>query len=287
MADTSKERVEARRRKDLAEFLKAKRAVLKPSEFGVPSLGRRRAPGLRREELAQISGIGLSWYTSLEQGRDIQVSKKLLERLTHALRLSPHDAAYLSSLAAHPISEVHEPFGEVIHVLQLALDGYSGGPAFVTDEAFDVLAFNQLANFVYRFDAYDGPHAANIAWRLFMDPYRRGIFASWAEWAEYSVGLLRAQCARFSGHKRLEQLVSDLVAASPEFGRMWEASRKSGAGSYLPSEIRFTIADFGILEFLSLRLRIVTNPDWLLVQLIPANEKAARAVQTIRARQTK
>jgi len=283
MTETSKNNAEARRRRDLAEFLKAKRACLKPSDFGLPSLGRRRAPGLRREELAQISGIGISWYTSLEQGRDIQVSKDLLQRLTSALRLSPHDAAYLSSLASHPVSEVHDSFAEILPMLQIALDGFSAGPAFVTDEAFDVMAFNGLGNFIYRFDTYDGPHAENIAWRLFMDPYRRGIFAAWPEWAALSVGILRAQCARLSGNKRLQQLVEDLLDASPEFGQMWEASRKSGAGSYVPSEIRFNIADFGILTFLSLRLRIVTNPDWLLVQLIPADAKTACAVVEIRA----
>jgi transcriptional regulator with XRE-family HTH domain len=161
----------------------------------LPHLGRRRAPGLRRQELAQISGIGVSWYTSLEQGRDIQVSKELLQRLVSALRLSPHDAAYLSSLADHPVLEIREPSGELLKVLQIALDGFTAGPAFVTDEAFDVIAFNQLGNFIYGFDNYDGPHAANIAWRLFIDPYRRGIFVAWREWAAQCVGLLRAQCA--------------------------------------------------------------------------------------------
>ncbi len=285
MAQGSKDRADERRRKDLAEFLKARRATLKPSDFGLPNLGRRRAPGLRREELAQISGIGVSWYTSLEQGRDIQVSKKLLQRLVSALRLSPHDAAYLSSLADHPVLEVCEPSGEISEMLQVALDGFTAGPAFVTDEAFDVIAFNQLADFIYGFGKYDGPHAANIAWRLFMDPYRRGIFVAWREWATQSVGLLRAQCARYSSNAKLEQLVEDLLVASPEFAKMWDASRRSGAASYLPNGISFTIAGFGILNFLSLRLRMITNPDWLLVHLIPADENTADAVRRMRVGQ--
>jgi transcriptional regulator with XRE-family HTH domain len=131
MAEQSKDDVEARRRKDLAEFLRTKRAALKPGDFGLPTSRRRRAPELLREELAQISGIGVTWYTWLEQGRDIQVSTDLLQRLTRALRLSPHDAAYLFSLTAHPAPEVREPLPGIADMLQVAFDGYSAGPAFV------------------------------------------------------------------------------------------------------------------------------------------------------------
>jgi hypothetical protein len=86
-----------------------------------------------------------------------------------------------------------------------------------------------------------------------------------------------------SGNAKLEELLEDLLVSSPEFAKMWDASRRSGAGSYLPNEIGFTIAGFGILSFLSLRLRIITNPDWLIVHLIPADEYTADAVGRIRA----
>jgi transcriptional regulator with XRE-family HTH domain len=284
MADNPKDNVEARRRKDLAEFLRSKRAALKPGDFGLPTSRRRRAPGLLREELAQISGIGITWYTWLEQGRDIQVSTDLLQRLTRALRLSPHDAAYLFSLAAHPAPEVREPLPGIAAMLQVALDGYSAGPAFVGDEIFDVLAFNHVGNFIYRFDDYDGPRPRNHYWRLFMDPYRRGIHVSWPEWAEFGVGILRAQYASHLGNKKLEKLVEDLLAASPDFRQLWDASKKSGTSSYSPGIVQFKIPGFGTLNFLSLRLKIITNPDWLVVLLIPADDKTATAVREINAR---
>src|SRR5205814_7325092 len=151
--------LESRRRRDLGEFLRAKRALLKPIDFGLPTLGRRRAPGLRREEVAQISGIGVTWYTWLEQGRDIRVSDDLLRRLTRVLRLSPHESNYLCSLAGRHLTAPAHPDVNLADGVQAVLDGYSLGPAFVLDLVGNVLAFNRVGDIIYRFTDYDG------AWR--------------------------------------------------------------------------------------------------------------------------
>lgn len=157
MAEVIERDSEVRRRRDLGEFLRAKRAALKASDFGVPTSGRRRAPGLRREELAQIAGIGITWYTWLEQGRDIQVSVDLLQRLTRALRLSPHDVAYLFSLASQPLTTLPKEGPELVESLQTVLDGYTFGPAFAADLVGNTLAFNLIGDFVYHFSGYNGP----------------------------------------------------------------------------------------------------------------------------------
>ena len=113
--------------------MKPKRAALRPEDFGLSASGRRRTPGLRREELAQVSGVGVTWYTWLEQGRDIRVSAELLQRLSRTLRLSPHDAVYLYSLADQAPADIHADSQNVIEGLQAVLDGYASGPAFAID----------------------------------------------------------------------------------------------------------------------------------------------------------
>src|SRR5215467_4133869 len=155
---------------ELREFLQARRAALKPENLGFQGIGRRRAPGLRREEVASIAGVGLTWYTWLEQGRDIRVSEDMLQRLALALNLSPHDTAYLFSLAGRRPPEVRALSIKIDSSIQLALDGFKAGPGFVLNARMDTVAFNRLAEAIYRFDNFDGPLARNNVWRLFMDP---------------------------------------------------------------------------------------------------------------------
>jgi transcriptional regulator with XRE-family HTH domain len=251
--------LESRRRRDLGEFLRAKRALLKPSDFGLPTSGRRRAPGLRREEVAQISGIGVTWYTWLEQGRDIRVSDDLLRRLTRVLRLSPHEATYLCSLAGRhltvpPHTDLRLPEG-----VQGVLDGYSLGPAFVLDLVGNVLAFNRIGDFIYRFTDYDGPRRENHLWRLFMDPYRMQLHVDWPDFARYVVGLMRGVFPIHSDDSDFHQLVEDLHNSSPQFRAMWEKSAQQGATSLAPSRVHFQVPELGCLNFLSVRFEVPTN----------------------------
>jgi transcriptional regulator with XRE-family HTH domain len=276
MANLESDELEARRRKDLAEFLRAKRAALKPGDFGLLNTGRRRAPGLRREELAQISGIGVTWYTWLEQGRDINVSTDLLQRLTRTLRLSPHDAAYLFSLAGQSLAPVPPEGRGLVDGLQTVLDGYVLGPAIVFDLPGNTLAFNRIGNFVYHFSGYDGPWGDNIFWRLFMDPSRRQLYLDWPDFARYSVGLMRGLYASRRDDSSLHGMIDDLRRLSPEFHRLWSETAQQGTSSYAPNRVRLRVSELGELNFLSVRLTILTS-GWA-VFLAPVDARTTTAM---------
>lgn len=264
--------------RDLGEFLRSKRAALQPGHFGLPTFGRRRVPGLRREEFASLAGVGLTWYTWLEQGRDIQFSMETLLRVARALKLSSSDTAYLFSLARRPAPEIRESSSGLEATLQAVLDGYITGPAFACNEMFDVVAFNKLAELIYRFGNCQGSHARNLPWRLFTDTYWRQLYVSWLDWASYCVGLVRAKYPIQRGHARFEQLLTNLLTTSADFKRLWNVSRRNGTSSYAPGPVLLNVPKFGILSFTAIRLSILTNPDWLVVFLSPADSRTATAL---------
>jgi transcriptional regulator with XRE-family HTH domain len=272
-----KDALEVQRRRDLGEFLRAKRGALKPNEFGLPTFGRRRAPGLRREEVAQISGIGLTWYTWLEQGREIHVSPDLLQRLTRFLRLSPHDAAYLFSLAGQSLTALPRDAPGLIEGLQTVLDGYMFGPAAVFDLIGNTLAFNLIGDFIYHFNDYEGPWGDNIFWRLFTDPYRRQLYVDWPDFARYGVGLMRGLYASRKDDSAYHAMIEDLCRSSPDFQHMWNESAQQGTSSYAPNRIRMKVSGVGALNFLSVRLEIPMKEAWT-VFLSPMDEGTTRAM---------
>lgn len=271
-------------RRELGEFLQAKRAGLKPADLRLHTFGPRRVTGLRREELAAAAGVGVSWYTWLEQGRNIHVSSEMLERVASTLRLSSSDTAYLFSLAGRQPPEIREVTPRLDAALQTVLDGYTSGPAFAYDEFFDVLAFNRLADFVYRFDDYDGPRGRNMIWRNFMDPYRRQLYVAWQEMATMAVGLVRGVYASHKSNQRLEQLLKDLCSGSPEFDRLWKMSRRTGTSSYVPNQFRFNVPRVGILSFIAVRMAMATRADWLVIFLSPTDKETAKVMGRMTSR---
>jgi transcriptional regulator with XRE-family HTH domain len=271
----------ARYLRELGEFLQARRAALKPGDLGLPSSGRRRVEGLRREELASAAGVGVTWYTWLEQGRDIRVSSEMLQSIARTLRLSSSDAAYLFSLAGKHAPEIRESTPKLESTIKAVLDGYTSGPAFAMDELFNVRGFNRVADFIYRFDGYPGSRSRNIIWRDFLDADRKQLYVSWRENATVAVGFLRSVYAKRREDPELEQLIKDLSGASAEFSRIWDASRRRGPSSYAPAEVQLNLPGTGVLKFTSVRLKILTNPDWLVVLMSPADDETATAVSRL------
>jgi transcriptional regulator with XRE-family HTH domain len=267
------------RRRELGEFLQARRAALKPADLGLKAVGRRRAPGLRREEIASLAGIGVTWYTWLEQGRDIRVSIDMLQRLSRSMRLSPHDAAYLFALAGHRGPETSEYSDSLEDAFQVAVNGFNAGPALVYDSLGKVLAFNFRADYLYRFDDYKGPWSRNLVWRLFMDSTRKQLYVDWEDFAIYTTGLLRALYAEQSTNSELHKFLDELCRASADFDRFWKSSRRKGTSSFGPSPLRFRVPTLGILTFVYLRLPIATHPGWWLVLGTPADERTASAMK--------
>jgi transcriptional regulator with XRE-family HTH domain len=267
------------RREAISRFLSARRAAISPDAVGLPGGSRRRTPGLRREEVATLAGIGVTWYTWFEQGRDIHVSARALERIARALRMTPSDTEYLFSITGIPRAEP-EPNSEdhVDAYVQDTLDGFQTGPAFFASPCWDVLAYNRLADAVFEYDGCDGPFARNHYWRFFMDPKRRAKYLDPKTLGEISVGQLRIMHGRMPDNAHFNDLIRELCAGSKEFRRLWETHHTA-----LPLEsvsIGMKLPRFGPLHFTSARFRTLYSQQ-LLIMLPPADERTAEAMREL------
>lgn len=281
--DAKKRLDAAQRRRDLGRFLKAKRSLLQPGDVGLPSLGRRRTPGLRREEIAQVAEIGVTWYTWLEQGRDINVSVETFQRLARTLRLSPHDASYLFSLAGYRIPEIQAPEEGLCATLQGLLVAHTW-PGVALNALFDLVGHNDLANSIFRFDQGEGSRGRNQIWRMFMEPARRELHVDWPDCARSAVGLLRAAYAERKDDGALLRLVEELCDASPEFEGLWEESSRIGLHSQSPSGLRLRVPGMGLLHFFPIRLGVPMHPGWYVMLLQPADRCTAETLGRMRER---
>jgi transcriptional regulator with XRE-family HTH domain len=262
-----------RHRHELKEFLRARREALRPESVGLPAGMRRRTPGLRREEVALLAGVGVTWYTWLEQGRDIVVSREALSRIGRALRLTPTDLAYLFSLGAPP-AEAAPAVGIDRHVLAV-VNGLTTLPALVLNPRFDVLAFNALADEVFQFGKQETALAANHAWRLFMDPVRQQVYADSLDAAmSRTVGILRANYATRIGDPPFEELLTGLRAGSERFARMWDEQRTA---SFDEPDTWTLETRLGRLNVTVVRFFLQRAQDCVLSTLSPTDDRTAAA----------
>jgi hypothetical protein len=202
------------RRTELATFLRSRRAAIDPETFGIPKGTRRRTPGLRREEIALRANIGLTWYTWLEQGRDIQVSREVVGRIAAAMCLSSSDQVYLASLTDQPIATKEQAPDDAVQEAQDVLDGFIAGPAMFWNYRFDCIASNHLANVIYDWSDSSEPFARNMLWRAFMDPERKQMYAGTESSLHNAIGMLRSRYASHLGDPYFESLVKVMLEGS-------------------------------------------------------------------------
>jgi transcriptional regulator with XRE-family HTH domain len=216
-----RERVQ--RRAGLTDFLQNRRARLHPEQFHLPAFGRRRTRGLRREELAQLVGVGVSWYTWLEQGRDIQVSDQVLERIASILQLNSEERRHLFLLAQGPVAPLTEQDRKK-HTpnitAQTILDGFTY-PALLFDELVNVVGWNECANRVFGDYSRRSGRERNALWFHFMHPSARSLRVHWEREARGCVASLRARHDRYPDDRWLNELIAELQQASPEFRAWW------------------------------------------------------------------
>jgi transcriptional regulator with XRE-family HTH domain len=237
----------ARRRAELADFLRARRNGLRPEDVGLPGGGRRRTPGLRREELAQLADVGTTWYTWLEQGRDVRASVTVLESLAKALRLSPAERAHLIRLGrGEPAPPLPAQRETVSPALRRLIDSLDPNPAYLLGRRWDFLAYNRAAAAL--FPELDGipPAERNQVWLVFMHPAWRALYPDWEIAARRLLARFRATQAEHVGDPAFESLVERLLQASPEFRRWWSEHEVLGSGEGR-KEIDHPVA--GRLEF--------------------------------------
>lgn len=213
-------------RAELGEFLRSRRARLRPEDVGLPDYGRhRRVPGLRREELAQLAGVSVAYYTRLEQGHGQNVSAEILDAIARALRLDGTERAHLSHLAGpkpHKRRQAPRP-QQVRPELRTLLDAMDGVPAYLVGRRQDVIGWNRLAAAVFGdFGKLPAPER-NLVRLVFLDPATAELYADWECRACEVVSNLRVYAGQFPDDERLSALVGELSVKNEEFRRLWAA----------------------------------------------------------------
>ncbi|MFE3854458.1 helix-turn-helix transcriptional regulator [Streptomyces griseorubiginosus] len=213
-------------RAELGEFLRTRRARLKPEDVGLRSFGRyRRVPGLRREELAQLAGVSVAYYTRLEQGNGRHVSAEVLDAIARALRLSEAEHAHLTHLAK-PKQHKKKPAGRTQQVrgpLRTLLDTMDGGPAILVGRRSDILAWNRMTATVFGDWAELPAHERNWARMVFLRPEYRDLLVDWEHKAIDVVSQLRMDAGSHPDDPRVSALVGEPSVKSEEFRLLWAA----------------------------------------------------------------
>jgi transcriptional regulator with XRE-family HTH domain len=209
-------------RADLGHFLQTRRRLLKPADVGLPATGRRRTEGLRREEVANLAGVSVSWYTWLEQGRPINASRDVLNALARTLRLDEIECAHMLALAGHSARVVAVPgrVGVPTGLLRL-LGALEPCPAYLIDGRWNVLAWNAGQERLFpRFATIDSPDR-NLVWIVFCDLGARALIGDWENEARRVLSQFRAETIGLADDLDHQALVGRLQVASPEFAEWW------------------------------------------------------------------
>jgi len=265
-ASSTHAELEARRRQSGA-FLRSRRERLTPSEVGLPNGFRRRTPGLRREEVALLAGVGTTWYTWLEQGRDVQPSAEVLSALADALRLDPAERRHLYLLNDRTPPEPGSLGPErVEEPLRRMLDSLTGQPAYVLGRRWDILAWNRAAALLFGdYQKLTGDER-NCMHLVFADEAHRRLLVDWVELAQAVLAMFRADSARHAGAPDFERLIAKLANESPEFRQWWP--RQDVRGS-LTGYKRILHPIAGRLNFEYSSFAVTSQPDMKLIVYTP------------------
>jgi len=216
-------------RRQLTDFLKGCRARLAPVEVGLPDTARRRTPGLRREDVAALAGVSVTWYTWLEQGRDIQVSADVLERICTTLRMSADEREYLFALVQHrPAPRVAGGTNEVSPTIARMLEALAV-PAIVMTVRWDVIAWNQLANKVFRdYDKMAANERNLLRILLIEDQAYQCDPVAYEATARRILSKFRVDYSQSPDDPAFEELIDELTARCPIFRRLWNSPEVTG-----------------------------------------------------------
>lgn len=258
------------RRQELAEFLQAMRQRGTPEAFGFPSGSRRRTQGLRREEVAQLAGISATWYTWIEQAREINVSSEALDRLAIALKLSKSERSYLFDMADRRDLQAHSNDGDTAPEALVSMLAEIQIPAYIMGRTWDVLAWNTPASSLFKgwLDQANTSDSLrpNLLRFVFTTTLAKQFVVSWEMRARRLVAEFRADCRTRLEETEIKQLVTELSNASPEFEQYWKQhdvlERQGG-------QREFQHPDAGLIEYQQVTLRPVEQEQLKLVILQP------------------
>jgi hypothetical protein len=215
---TVADRDDEKRRQELRAFLMSRRARLRPSDVGLPDTARRRTPGLRREEVAQLAGLSTEWYTSFEMAKDINVSRRSIDAIATALKLTPAEHKHLTQLATGEIAPVTRS-QTVDAVLRMVLDGYGTGPAMLLNVRMDVVAENPIAAAIFGDLAAKTGFDQNWLWYLYQN---HTLFQEWESQARELTATFRGSMCTYANDPGYTTLMNTLLATNETFKRFWD-----------------------------------------------------------------
>lgn len=262
----------------LGSYLRDRRERLDPASLGL-TVGRRRTPGLRREEVAQRAGLSATWYTWLEQERGGAPSAATLDRLARALLLTEAEREHLFLLGlGRPAERQERPAEGVSLRLQRVVDALPVSPALVKTAAWDVLAWNRAAAAVLTdYDALP-PEERNVLRMLFLDPAVRARQVGWEEVARFVVAVFRADVARVGAMARVQPLVDELCARSTDFAAIWNENDVRGHGDGLK---RLLHPKLGLIEMEFSAFAVDGRPDLSLIVYNPVRPEDEDRIRTV------
>lgn len=261
------------RRRELGDFVRAQRERLTPASVGLVVARRRRTPGLRREELAELAGLSTTWYTWIEQARDVSVSPSALARLAQALRLGRAQRAYLFELAGKrdpdPGGDEADGLPAAVSSCVTALDA----PAYVLDRLWNAKAWNAAAErlFVGWLDATAEDNAErNLLRFIFLAPGARSLICDWERRGRRVTAEFRAHCGAHLDDPALRRLIDELRRVSADFARMWEQHGVLGREG---GERTFNHPRDGFLSYEQVTFELAGHADIKLTMLVPRNPR--------------
>jgi len=279
-ARKSHESPDTTRRRVLAAFLRSRRERLTPDDVGLTTFGRRRTPGLRREELAQLAGVGVTWYTWLEQGRDINVSTQVLEALARTLRLDRHERAHLMALAGAQDAAAPDACPTITPAVRAVLQQLDPAPAVVHNARRDLLAHNAAYERAFP-DLMDvPPEDRNVLLLVFTHAGWRRCMPDWDDAAPRLVAQFRSAMAEHLAEPCWKHLLQRLLDTSPEFAALWERHEVLGPETGCK---RFLHRDVGLLRLDFTHLWLDQRRATRMTVYTPADEPTRAALDKLRA----
>jgi transcriptional regulator with XRE-family HTH domain len=259
------------RRRELAAFLRSRRERISPDQVGLPAVGRRRTPGLRREEVAQLAGVGVTWYTWLEQGRDINASTDVLEAIARSLLLERDERLHMLTLAGLTVdpatSDDCHAVSDSVRSLMEKLEPF---PAAVQNAKYDLLAYNSVyGRLVADVDAVPAEDR-NVLWLLFTNPAYRKALVDWEQGVARLVATFRGAYGDHVGDPAWKRLVRRLREASPEFRALWDRHDVALPGNGFK---RILHPQVGLLRFDYTNLWICQRRNIRLVTYTPEDDE--------------
>ncbi|WP_119459873.1 helix-turn-helix transcriptional regulator [Rhodospirillaceae bacterium SYSU D60014] len=233
-----------RSRRELSDFVRHRRERLTPADVGLPSGGRRRTKGLRREEVAALAGVGITWYTWFEQGREISVSASFLDSIARVLKFDAADRCHLFLLAhQRPPAPNGGQWCTISPLTQKIIDDLVLRPAYVINLRWDVIAWNRAADLLFGFSAKAEP---NLLWMIFADPEFRRCAIDWTRDAPRLLASFRRDFAVAPNDEALGDFILGLERLSPDFRACWRSQDVDGCAQGLG---RLNVAGAGPVSF--------------------------------------